>query len=184
MIGRQDLRKLGGFSAVSHSILPEGYFGRELVKEDKYSFVRSSAELEVQTTKNFHEQYATAIRTRYPQFRRRPEWTLALAIVNLVFLLLPFGLLLTHHWWPVSLIWLPALSVCLLTFTHIAIVDATDPSSGLLALVTFPLALVTEMIVNHVSMIQYEFFRVKWKDRNICIPVMHVIPKLPVILEK
>lgn len=172
MIGRQDMKQLGGFSAVSHSILPERFFARELVKTDQYSFVRSSNELEVLATKNFHEQYATAIRTRYPQLRRRPEWTLLLAVFNFIFLMLPFVLVISRHW-------LPLICICLLVLTHVMIVSVTDPGNSLLAIFTFPIALTAELVISFVSMVRYEFLTVAWKDRNICIPVMHVIPKLP-----
>ncbi|HUP26473.1 MAG TPA: glycosyltransferase [Candidatus Limnocylindrales bacterium] len=179
IIGREDLARHGGFTAVSHSILPEAFFARELIKSDQYSFVRSSAELEVQTTKNFHEQYTTAIRSRYPQLHKRPEWILLLTTFNVVAMLLPFGLLILHHWWPLTGLGLPLLTICLWTIGHVLIVSSTDPSNALLALLTFPIAVVTEVIVSYISMVQYEFFTVEWKDRNICIPVMHVIPHLP-----
>ncbi len=184
MIGRQDLKALGGFSAVSHSITPEAFFARELIKTDQYSFVRSSAELEVQTTKNFHEQYATAVRTHYPRLHRRPEWVLLMGVFNCMFLLLPFGLLLTHHWWPVTALWIPLCSVIFLILTHVLLVSVTDPANSLLAVFTFPLVVATEVVISYVSMIQYEFFRVDWKDRNICIPVMHVIPGLPTLTNR
>jgi hypothetical protein len=39
--------------------------------------------------------------------------------------------------------------------------------------------MVAELVLGLTSMFKYEFSTVIWKDRNICIPVMHVIPKLP-----
>jgi glycosyltransferase involved in cell wall biosynthesis len=75
------LKQLGGFAAVSHAIIPEIYFSRELVKQgDSYSFVRSDEVLDIQTVKNPAEQRETAIRVRYPQVRRRPENALLLVL--------------------------------------------------------------------------------------------------------
>ena len=178
MIGRGDLKKLGGFSAVSHSILPENYFARELIKTDQYSFVRSSAELQVQTTKNFHEQYDTAIRTHYPLLRRRPENVLIMSFFSVIFFLGPFAGLVVALWSQTSII-LPILACLVLLVCHVLIVRSTDPSNTMLAVLTFPTVVLMRLWLDYSSMSQYEFGRVEWKDRNICIPVMHVIPKLP-----
>lgn len=181
MIDGDVMKKLGGFAAASHTILPEGFFARELVKSDAYSFVRSSGELEVKTAKSFSEQYNTAIRTRYPQIRRRPEWALIMTIVNVIFLILPFVFLATSVWAASVSSLLTGLTCILIVVAHVAIVNITDPANSLLAIVSFPVAAISEMIIGYVSMIQYEFFTVEWKDRNICIPVMHTIPRLPSI---
>lgn len=179
MISRDELKRLGGFGAVSHTVIPEGYFAREEIKNDGYSFVRSSNELQVGTAKIFFEQYQTALRTQYPQIRRRPEMALMMTIACLFLLLGPFALLVASFWYqPVSLV-IPAFAAILLLATHAAITLATDPANTLLAILSYPFVVIVEVIVGHLSMIRYEFFKVEWKDRNICIPVMHVIPKLP-----
>lgn len=179
MIGRRDLKNEGSFAAVSHAILPEAYFARQLVKKDQYSFVRSSNELEVRTVKDFAKQSTTAIRTRYPQLRRRPEWVLLLTVTNLLFLILPFVLLIASiAGEPVSLS-LAIITCLLLVATHLIIVYTTDPANSLLALLSFPVAAISELIISYISMLQYEFFTISWKDRNICIPVMHIVPHLP-----
>ncbi len=154
-----------------------------MVRADRYSFVRSSAELQIETVKNFHEQYATAIRTRYPQIRRRPEWVLLLTVFYILFLLLPFALVIISPWWhPVSLP-LPLLTSLLLIMTHVMITSTTDPANGLLAGITFPAMVLVEIYISYNSMVRYEFLSVEWKDRNICLPVMHAIPYLPKLKE-
>lgn len=178
MIGRTDLKKLGGFLAVSHSILPENYFARELIKTDQYSFVRSSSELEVQTTKNIHEQYASDIRTHYPIARRRPENVLIMSLFIIIFFLGPFVGLAVALWLKTSIL-LPLLSCLLLIACHVAIVHSTNSSNTGLAVITFPFVVFMRMWLDYSSMWEYEFGIVEWKDRNICIPVMHVISKLP-----
>ena len=181
MIDSDELKELGGFGSVSHTIIPEGVFARELVKNNKYSFVRSSNELEVKTVKNFQDQLKTAIRNRYPQIRRRPEWALVMTTVNILFLVLPFGFLVASFW--VSSINFPAVAVTciMLIVTHVSIVNITDPANSLWAIVSFPIAAISEMIIGYISMFQYEFMTIEWKERNICIPVMHVIPRLPIL---
>ncbi len=181
MIERNAMKNHGGFAAVSHTILPEAFFARELVKTDGYSFVRSSNELEVKTAKSFSEQYHTAIRNRYPQIRRRPEWALIMTTVNVLFLILPFVFLVSSFWVDSVSTWVTGITCLLIVITHVVIVNITDPANSLLAIVSFPVAAFSEMIIGYVSMIQYEFFTVEWKDRNICIPVMHVVPRLPSI---
>lgn len=180
LIRRKQLRKLGGFEAVSHAILPEGYFARELVKTDQYSFLRSDDALDVQTRKSPERQRETTIRMRYPQIRRRPEMALLLTGMHILFLLGPLGSVLSALWlgigWP-QIIGL--ISLLLLTAAHVSIVQVSNPANVLLAAVSYPLAIMVELVLSYVSMFRYEFSEVDWKGRNVCIPVMHVIPRLP-----
>lgn len=177
LIKRETLEELGGFSAVSHAILPETYFARELVRSDAYSFIRTSGELQVATAKQFRDQYSTAVRNRYPQIRRRPEWALVITALNLIFLLGPFALGAASFWIAEVNLALSAAACAMLIMAHVAIVHTTDPANGLLALISFPIAAASELVIGYSSMFKYEFFTIHWKDRNICIPVMHVIPQ-------
>lgn len=179
IISRKRLKKLGGFAAVSHTLLPEGFFARELVKTNEYSFIRSSNELEVRTVKGLSHQRHTEIRTLYPKIRRRPENALFLTLVSLFLLLGPFVAIVASFWHPGVNIWVAIAASLLLTATHAAVVLVTDPANMMLAILTFPITVVVQTVMGYISMVQYEFFTVNWKDRNICIPVMHVIPKLP-----
>lgn len=182
LIKRTKLKKLGGFASVSHAIIPEGFFARELVKTDEYSFIRTSGELDVRTVKSLAEQRKTALRMRYPQIRRRPEWAVLLTFADLAFLLLPFMLVVGSVWfWPHIPLLLPLLTCVLLVATHERIILATNPRNRWVALWNFPFAVLTEIFIGVASMVTYEFFTVTWKDRNICIPVMHVIPHLPML---
>lgn len=179
MISKDVLKKMGSFKAISHTLLPERYFARELVKSDKYSFIRSSNELEVRTVKSLHDQRQTAVRTLYPKIRRRPENALILTLINAVFLVGPFATLIASLFIDGVSIYFSASACALLIATHVRIVMATDPPNIIVALLTYPIAIMTETVMGYVSMIQYELFAVSWKDRNICTPVMHVIPKFP-----
>ena len=179
MIGRDDIQRQGGFASMSHAILPEGFFARDLIKTNKYSFARSSGELDVKTSKSFSEQYKTAIRTRYPQIRRRPEWALLITILNLTFFLSPFLFALVSPWTDIINPWQVVSTCVILTIIHVQIIKVSDPANSLFALLTFPIVAASELAVGYISMVQYEFFTIEWKDRNICIPVMHVHSHLP-----
>lgn len=180
LIDRASLKELGGFSSVSHSIQPEGYFARELVKTDAYSFVRSSEELEVRTQKSFAEQRATAIRARYPSLRRRPEAVFLVTLGELIIFVAPLAtvivMIITNQ---IHLMSIPLATVSLVLATHLSILQITNPANVAISVLTFPLAVITELIIMYMSMYRYEFGIVKWKDRNVCIPVMHTYPRLP-----
>lgn len=183
LISADALREHGSFAAVSHAIIPEIYFARELVKKaDGYSFVRSDEILDIQTVKSLSEQRETAVRTRYPQIRRRPENALFLIVTELIFLAGPFVLAALYFSNVVLFpVWITLLAALLLIATHVAIVTVSNPANVPIALFNFPLVVVTELVLSINSMIRYEFSVVDWKGRNVCIPVMHVIPKLPSI---
>lgn len=182
VIRRKKLKSLGGFAAVSHAIIPEQYFARELVKSDAYSFMRAGEQIDVQTLKSPSAQHHTAIRTRYPQLKRRPEYVLAIIFLEILLLLLPF-VQLAGFWLGMSSVpvALTAVSCLLLTLTNITIVSVTNPGNSLLSAINLPIAVVVEIYNTLISMVRYEFSVIEWKGRNICIPVMHVIPKLPAL---
>lgn len=177
-IYREDIHALGSFKSTSRSVIPEQYFARELVKHDDYSFLRTSAELDVSTAKAITDQRNTALRLRYPQLHKRPEFVYVLLMVYGVGLLdVVFGwplLYLAGDSWGVT-----AAAAVLLVLTHIQILRISDPANVLFAAVTLPVAIMTDFVLVVNSMLKYEFFSVFWKQRNICLPVMHVYASLP-----
>lgn len=180
LITRKALKAQGDFKAVSHSIVPEGYFAREAVKSDRYSFIRADDILDIQTRKSYKEQLATTVRTRYPQLRRRPENVLLLSAFEITYLLGPFlGIAYGAYTSSLTLILLSSIASATLILNHLVVVQVTSPANILIALVNFPIEVFTEVYLTILSMTRYEFGTVEWKDRNVCIPVMHVIPTLP-----
>lgn len=180
LITAKSLKKLGGFAANSHAIIPEGYFARELIKTNNYSFIRANDTLAIQTHKSYKDQRATALRMRYPQLRRRPENVMMLVVLELLFLLGPFVSALYGYFTGNELVMAFGLVASgILTLNHLMVVQLTSPANTVLALINFPFEVLTEVVLALMSMIKYEFGKVEWKDRNICIPVMHVVPKLP-----
>lgn len=185
MIRRKALKQHGGFEAVHRAILPEGYFAREVIKSDGYSFMRADDVLDVQTRKSVQAQRETAIRTRYPQLKRRPEWVMGLVIAELVLFVLPALILISALWQGFGLVqMLAGVAYLCVILTHVVIVQVSDPANVLVAIFNFPIVAAIELYLGLRSMIQYEFSTVIWKDRNICVPVMHVVPHLPPIEDR
>lgn len=181
MIERDVLEQHGGFAAISRNITPERYFARELIKTDGYSFVRNSEDIDVRTQKSMTEQRSTTVRLRYPQLRKRPENVLLLVALEVYLFVCPLVALLimlasAHYGFG---FYLSLIAILELMAVHIAILQVSNPANLGMAILTFPTAILTEVFMNLVSMYRYEFGTVEWKDRNICIPVMHVIPHLP-----
>jgi hypothetical protein len=181
IIEKKVLEKFGAFAACKRSIVPEAHFARQLVAGDSYSFLRSSKALGIESQKSTLEQQATAIRTRYPQLRRRPENVCLLALAELATLVLPFVLVVAGFWLPIG--WLAhllvALTCALLIVTFLRLTRTTRTNSWQFGLVGMPLGALYDIGLMHYSMWRYEFSTVEWKGRNVCIPAMHVIPHLP-----
>lgn len=179
------LKRNGGFEAVARSVTPEAHFARQSVIGDKYSFIRSDHELGVYSTKPAEEQYETTIRTRYPQLHRRLELVAVTTILEFVFLVGPIaGLLLLWtlpHELLLGAIWL--VCVVALETAYYLVAVHTKLNNSMFAWLLFPAAVLTDLWMLHVSLYKYEFGRVDWKGRNVCIPVMQVIPRLPKLPE-
>lgn len=180
LINRKYLKKLGYFNGVSHNILPEGFFAREAVKSDKYAFIRADEHLDVKTVKSVEEQFQTAIRVKYPLIRKRPEHTLLLVFGEFVFLLLPIVFAASWFFTGISITSIFGLiASIMLVSTHYLIMSASHPFHSTLAIFNYPFAIITEIVMTIVSMYKYEFGIVDWKGRNVCVPAMHVIKRLP-----
>jgi hypothetical protein len=179
-ISMQALKKAGGFAAVSRAIVPEAHFARELAKADEYSFLRSVG-LGIESNKTVGEQRATAVRMRYPQMHRRPEQVALASLWEVVFLLLPFVLAVGGFWFSIGVVaHVGAVVACvLLTIAYEAVVLSTRVNSWWFGLIAQPFAALSDIGILHYSMWKYEFSEVDWKGRNVCIPVMHVVPNLP-----
>lgn len=179
---RQALLQAGGFEAVARSILPEAHFAKVLSKKDDgYSFMRASRNLGIQSAKPAREQHDTAIRMRYPQLRRRPENVFLLGQAYGFFVFLPFALAVAGFWMPIGVAAHIAavLAILLYTFVFWRIVTATRTGSAWFGVIALPFGLLYDLALLHISMWKYEFSVVDWKGRNICIPAMRVIPRLP-----
>lgn len=182
IIEREALRQAGTFEAVRRMIVPEAHFARELAKNgDAYSFMRADHPLGISSGKTVAEQRATAVRMRYPQVHKRPETAAMFTLGQLFFLVAPFGLSIAAWFISVGVAAqvLAAVASVLIVWAYMLVVLRTHVNSWWFAVVAPPLAVLTDLALLHYSMARYEFSVVDWKGRNVCLPVMHTVPKLP-----
>lgn len=183
VIARSALKRSGGFAAVARSIVPEAHFAKFLTKSDTYSFMRANQLLGIESTKSANEQLLTAVRMRYPQLHRRPENVFLLTQAYGFFLILPFVLSLSGLWLSIGVAAqaLALFAAGMLVITYMRVSLATRTGGWWFSLIALPFGLVYDIVLLHLSMYRYEFSVVDWQGRNVCIPTMHVYPKLPKI---
>ena len=180
IIARDALESIGGFGSMSRAILPEAILAQQMQRRGQYHFWRTHDDLYVETHKSLGDQRDTAIRVRYPQLHQRMELAMGLlmfqALVLLGSLVLAIVAWATQH---VLLAIVCSVAYGLLLLTHLAVTAVTNPYHTVYAIIAFPFALLTELLIGTVSMLKYEFSHVEWKDRDVSVPVMRVIPRLP-----
>lgn len=180
LIRANTLKQSGGFAAAAQMIIPEAYFAKITNTAKRYMFMRSTPSLPVYSTKNQQQQYATAVRVRYPQTRRRISVIAATALFQLFFLVGPFvtfPLSIIYNWGSIPIA-LAAVSVAaLLTMQYYTSVR-THLSKFWLGLITAPITFLLDIIMLHTSLFTYEFGEVNWHDRSVSRPMLEVIPKL------
>ena len=173
IINKIVLHKLGAFKSVAKSIRPESYFAKKLIINNKYSFLRSSGDISIESNKNTDEQINHSIRLKYPSLHRRLELVCWLSVAEVVLFLFPFfGLLnsLTRSNYDQSMIY--GITCVLLLSTHAMILLSTSKNRQVQGILTFPLAILADIFISNISMARYEFGIITWKDRNICMPIM------------
>lgn len=180
LMTRHALDRAGGFGAVRRKGVPESYLARSAAREGGYAFLASDERSGISSHKAPEEQKATAIRTRYLQLHRRPELTALVGFAE-------FGVLV----WPIALTVIACAGGEWLTAGLSAVASIINLSvyARLYALTyrrflfkgvwILPLAVIYDVCLLNYSMWLYEFREVIWKGRNVCIPVMRVISKLP-----
>ena len=182
LVKRSLLASTGSFKAASRSISPESYFARAARVHDGYSFVRSNVVL---SNKPFNQQLDTTVRTRYPQLHRRPELVCLVSIAESGLLIAPFVLsvaAIVQHWILIAI--LSSLASALMIGFYSAVVAVTYRQFRWWNLVLVPFAALYDIGLLNFSMWKYEFSEVLWKGRNVCLPVMRVIPALPTVATK
>jgi hypothetical protein len=79
--------------------------------------------------------------------------------------------------------WFTALSALaasvLVCWLYATVVTVTYRQRLLKSLFLGPFAVILNLWIRHESLWRYEFGEIEWKGRNVCIPVMQVIPRLP-----
>jgi len=171
------LKNAGGFKAAARMITPEAYFAHQSVKNDAYVFMRSTPELPIYSTKTVKQQYATAVRVRYPQLHRRISLVAFVAIFEAFFLVGPYIFL------PISLIFSLGIIPVLLSFISIICLSMmyyfvgvrTHLNSFWPGILTAPIAFILDIFMLHNSMLKYEFSDVIWHDRSVSLPMQQVL---------
>ncbi len=181
LISRETLQTAGGFAAVKRKAIPESYFARQAAgSQDGYSFMRSDTAIGITSRKETAEQLATTVRTRYPQLHRRPELVALVSLAEFSVLAAPLilaaGAVASRHW---LLAVLSAAAYAVGAAGYGEVVSLTYRKFLVRSLWLFPMAAIYDIGILNYSMWQYEFREVIWKGRNICIPVMRVVPDLP-----
>jgi hypothetical protein len=172
IITRTALQNAGSFKAASRSITPESYFARSTAHNDGYSFLRSNL---LVSSKSASDQQETALRTRYPQLRRRPElvWLLSvLEFIGLVLALPVATITLAHGLWPAAILAMVAFALQYIVFLQVTGIMYGQPLW--LGVVMVPLAAAYDLVILNTAMYRYEFGVIEWKERNICLPVMRL----------
>lgn len=174
------LKKNGGLKAVDSMVVPEAYFARVAAANDNYSFMRVQGKLDIKSTKQLDEQWNTAIRVRYPQLKHRPESVALVFLAEFGLLLLPIFLFIFGFLNDIGSLWLLAgLSSIMLGLVQYLVVGAYRPKATGLYILLLPVSIIFDLIVLLTSMHRYEFSKIIWKERNVCIPVMQTVPNLP-----
>jgi len=174
LIKRETLSALGGFEAFPNTVVPERHFANALSAEGKYRFVVSDSSLGVTTRKRTSSQLETAIRTLYPMLDENPITTFLTSLSLLLILVTPFilsGLYLLGF--DILVGKFALISAMLLTLSNLVVYTRFNASSWFIGLFNFPFIMISESVLLQISMIKYEFSKVCWKDRNICIPVLN-----------
>jgi chlorobactene glucosyltransferase len=182
MAKRDMLLKNGGFDALRKTIRPERYIARGVSKEGHYKFLRASSGIGISSVKNLPSQWATAVRTRYPEQHNQPETVFFTSLWQAFILIGPIASLfvaLVNSY--ILLSALSMLSILYLLATHYYIYYATTGRRSLQPVFLYPTSVLMEIVVLNYSMWAYEFSEVIWKGRNVCLPVLATNLRLPKI---
>jgi len=174
------LKHVGGFEAVLSAITPESHFANAAAQSGSYHFIAADGDFAVTSNKSLSEQWQTAVRTRYPQLHRRPEAVFAFSVAELACLVAPFVMALVAailHDWLIAAVC--SVSYLLQAISYSRVVRLTYRRFLLRSMITLLGAAILDVAIRHYSMWRYEFSEVLWKGRNVCLPVMHVVPHLP-----
>lgn len=181
LIRNSSLQRAGGFAAVARTIVPEAYFAGQETVQNAYSFLASGPTFGITSVKNPADQRATTVRVTYPGTHRRPQTVALFTLIFIGWVAVPIVALL-HALVFGQYIMLAAGAALIMIICGVTYNIALQLIYGrrlLRHIATFPLAVLAYIAAMNYSMYKYEFSEVLWKGRNVCLPVMHVVPRLP-----
>ncbi len=180
LVRKEVLEKHGGIAAVKRKVVPEAHFAKVFAAENTYAFLRSGADCRIISIKNPNEQFLTTLRVRYPQLHKRPENVAYVTLVELLLALHPLLLWFASGSLTLVSVYLAILLVSLFAAAVLISWSISKTKHSLYILQSLCI-LPIDILLTHISMCKYEFSRVEWKERNVCLPVMHIVPSLPKI---
>lgn len=182
MAKKNFLDSIGGFEGFRKSVKPEAKLARLASQRNMYSFLIANTTVGVISIKGPKEQYDTALRIRYPNLKRRPELVFALLIVESIVFLLPAFVVAGSFFTDQTQVTLEAgLAIALIMLANAEVYKLAQTKFWLVGLFTAPLLVIADSIVLFKSMWGYEFGKIEWKERNICLPLLQVEKELPKI---
>ncbi len=174
IIKRETLLELGSFDSTPNLVVPERFFANATGRSGKYRFIVSDNTVGVTSRKRTSSQIETATRTLYPLFRNNPMLIFLASAGLLVVLVLPFLVaLLSLLGTNVANYHYGLTTSTLLVATNLVVYTRFNASTWFIGLVNFPFIIILEAGLLQWSMFKYEYSKVIWKDRNICIPVLN-----------
>ena len=174
LVKREKLVELGGFDVVPGMVVPERHFAKSFAKYKKYKFIVSDAYVGITSKKRTSSQLETATRTLYPLTKKNPLLVYLSSLTLLVFMVLPFVVsLMMILGYDYEAYRYALASTIIFSITNVLIYTRFNSSTWFIGLLNFPFIIVLEAILLQWSMIKYEYGKVVWKDRNICIPVLN-----------
>lgn len=179
VIRKDEFNALGGFGAVSQSVLPERYFAKKLSIKKQYAFAYLDNLSSIETRKNLNDHLNTSRRLLYPQLKKS---------YSVLFIITALGILAILHF-IYSVVVVAVSNYMILATTLFAYVPLLygfmilakqqGYASPLMRTILLPYLLFRELVLAHISAYNYEYSEVLWKGRNVCYPVLKVIPRLP-----
>ena len=182
MARRTFLDKVGGFEGIRKSVNPESKLATLARRRNSYSFLIANDTVGVTSVKGAKAQYETALRVRYPHVRRRPEIVLLVLTVEFLFFLLPVVVLVGSFITDQAQVTLMAgAAVGLIMLANAEVYKLAQVKFWPIGLLSAPFLAIADSVVLLKSMWGYEFGKVEWKERNICLPLLFVEKELPKI---
>ena len=169
----------GGFRAVSQSVLPERYFADVLDKEDQYIFYKNSSDLSIESNKSYKSHVETSIRLVYPHLSKSFIKVFFMIVLMILTFLAYYELFLALFNGDVFRAVIIIVSLLPSWVTIVSILIYQDAQYKLTRVLVMPYLLVQELVIALISAYKYEFSEVIWKGRNVCYPILKVIPNLP-----
>ncbi len=181
LIEKNVLQKYGSFKSVKHKVSPESFFSRQvLLSKKKYKLLRSDETIGLQSNKSPIEQKQTAIRTYYPKLHRRLDLVSIVTLAEFMLFIFPtisliIGIIKLNN--PILISSLVAIILEVIYYDQL--INLTFDKRIIRYRFLVLLAFLLDIYLYNLSMYLYEFRKVYWKERNICLPVLNYDFKLP-----